>query len=260
MFPPHFYFAKTMPAPGIEAFYRPSDNSININCINVNAKSAFELLTDIAHELKHAQFDQTKFDNMMYEHNKRHYVEAPSPDLYVDDDPVRAFDYLWLYGLYHFQPTETEAYNYGNKKSQEVFLKNNAVLNANGKYELKTLANEVDIRFFKVRNSDVKNRIGIIKNCLGTTPKELLNMVYHLQEEQEYYNEVCAIYDGMISQKIDMVSYNDKTYTKKQMYSEIVKADRRLTTIEKNIENEKQKAYTEYLKRIEKEQTPEFEF
>lgn len=267
IFKPDFYFLLPLPK-NYGGYYR---NDTHCFCFNLKFESqegyeenvsAYNMLDVIAHELKHAQFSTIEKTNYFENYNSKLYFPMPQEEDYDLYDDYSKFCYLYDYSLYHFQPTELEAYNYGLNKSKEVFDATNYSKTKDGK-KVKRDASLVDLRYFRFQAQGRRADIETMKLIVGGT--ELADRIDMHNLLNEFLQEIEAViaeiqqldpYIKINSKGEILLSDDSNKYLNKlvEHYNQILKEANRII---KEIEKDKKalfKKYREYISKTEIEQ------
>lgn len=258
IYKPHFSFLEKMPQ-NYMGMYVPDQHNFVFSLSEdeeegYESMSAYDLINVIAHELKHAEFYAKEREEYLKKFNKIYYFSMPDEKDYDFSDDREKFSYLLDYTLYHCQPTEVDAYNYGLNKSYEVFKKVNS--SKNGKIKISTPY--TDLRYFRSETEHRKSEIELVDRLFGGQEnfKEYMDKLYlerSFGDDAEIYQQKLKELDPtalcIAGKMIIEESLQNDVYGAK-VIKELTLVMKSLKAIQEEIDKDERRMFKEYKKRL----------
>lgn len=259
---PKFFFLDSLPK-NYGGMYEPHNHSFTFNLDDEeNCRSAYDDLEVISHELKHAEFFTKEKKQYLERFNKIYYFSLPQEEEYDFSQDLEKFEYLVDYTLYHCQPTETDAYNYGLKKSYEIFKKVNTSKNG----QIKNSTPYTDLKCFRAFEVERKNDTELVERVFGSQEKfkEYIDKLYlqksffadaevYMKELQTFDPNIIAINTNvLVSKEVQENEYSAK------ILKEYKLAIKSAEMLDKEIQKDISIMFKEYKKRLANVELPSF--
>ncbi len=276
IFKPAFYFLRPLPK-NYGGYFRSDEYCFVFNLPEdhydedgeyMYMTSAYDIIETIAHELKHAQFDQTKQKNYYRKHNKNLYFPMPQAKDYDFTDDYDRFCYFYDFAFYSFQPNELDAYNYGHKKSKEVFDISNFRKTKNG-LKLKSDASLTDLRHFRFKAEDIQSDIKRLKNIVGgkgfTDRLDMHNLLNEFIKDAEDMIDVIIANDPNVEvddsdiENIKITLSKDANQKAKDAVKKYLELIEQIDAINLEIDKDRKKLFKKYKEIIAKAEIQEYE-